>query len=205
VTLPISLKLPMSLVAIGTAVLLAACGGKAAPIDDSPVPDDSQPPSSAVPIALPSAPKKFTVTSSAFADGKPIPVKYTCTGDGALPPITWSGDLNGAKSIAIVVDDPDVPDGGYVHWMVADLPTKPPATINPDNLPDSVHAASNSDGDPSWTPPCPDHGTHHYRFTVYALDGPSGISDGADPGQALQTITPHVKAYGQLTGTVTAS
>lgn len=203
--LPISLKLPMSLVAIGTTVLLAACGNKAAPVDNTPIPDDTGAAPSAVPITLPTAPKKFTVTSTAFVDGKPIPAKYTCTGDGALPPISWSGDLNGAKSVAIVVDDPDAPDGGYVHWMVTDLPTKPPATIDPDNLPDSVHAASNSDGDPSWTPPCPDKGTHHYRFTVYALDGPSGVTDGDDPGQALQTIAPHVKAYGQLTGTVTAS
>jgi Raf kinase inhibitor-like YbhB/YbcL family protein len=205
VTLPISLKLPMSLVAIGTCVVLAACGNKAAPTDDTPVPDDTAPAASAVPVKLPTAPAKFTVTSTAFADGKPIPVKYTCQGDGALPPITWSGDLAGGKSIAIVVFDPDAPDGGYVHWLVTDLPAKPPAALNPDQLPDGAHAAANSDGDQSWTAPCPDKGTHHYQFMVYALDGPSGVTDGDDPGQALQTMAPHVKAYGQLTGTVTVS
>jgi Raf kinase inhibitor-like YbhB/YbcL family protein len=160
---------------------------------------------SAVPIVLPTVAKKFTVTSSAFGDGKPIPAKYTCTADGLLPPISWSGDLAGGKSIAIVVDDPDAPDGGYVHWLVVDLPVKPPATLDPDKLPDGAHAAANTDGDPGWSPPCPDSGTHHYRFTVYALDGPSGVSDGADPVEALKTIAAHAKAYGRLTGTVAAS
>jgi Raf kinase inhibitor-like YbhB/YbcL family protein len=104
-----------------------------------------------------------------------------------------------------VVDDPDAPDGGFVHWMVVDLPVKAPATLDPDKLPDGSHAAANSDGDPSWTPPCPDAGTHHYRFTVYALDGPSGVADGTDPGAALQMIAPHIKAEGQLIGTVAAA
>jgi Raf kinase inhibitor-like YbhB/YbcL family protein len=206
VTLPISLKLPLSLVAIGTAVLLAGCSGTPAPVD-APAPDSSpEPAASAVPIVLPVPAKKFTVTSTAFADGQQIPAKYTCAGAGQLPPISWSGDLAGAKLVAIVVDDPDAPAGGYVHWMVTDMPTKPPASIDPDQLPDGAHAASNSDGDPSWTPPCPNPGdTHHYRFTVYALNGPSGISDGTDPALALQELAPHVLAYGRLTGVVTGS
>jgi Raf kinase inhibitor-like YbhB/YbcL family protein len=205
VTLPRSRRLSLSALAIGTAVLLAACGSKApATTTDTPGPPDDGPTASAAPIVLPSAAKRFTVTSTAFADGKPIPQKYTCNGDGSLPPLSWSGDLNGGKYVAIVVDDPDAPDGGYVHWFVTDLSTKP-APLNPDELPDGSHAASNSDGDPSWTPPCPDKGTHHYRFTVYSLDGPSGVSDGDDPARALQEISPHIKAYGQLTGTVTAA
>ncbi len=194
----------MAALAAGTTILLAACGSKApAPTDAAGPPDDSSPAASAAPIVLPSAARKFTVTSTAFADGKPIPQRYTCTGDGSLPPLSWSGDLAGGKYVAIVVDDPDA-EGGYVDWFVTDLPTTP-APINPDNLPDSVHSASNSDGDPSWTPPCPDKGTHHFRFTVYSLDGPAGVHDGDDPGQALQEMAPHVRAYGQLIGTVTVA
>ena len=204
-TLPIYRKLALTALAAGTTIVLAACGSKApAPSDAAGPPDDSGPTASAAPIVLPSVAKKFTVTSTAFTDGKPIPQKYTCTGDGSLPPLSWSGDLGGGKYVAIVIDDPDAPDGGYVHMFLADLPTTP-APINPDNLPDGVHAASNSDGDPGWTPPCPDKGTHHYRFTVYSLDGPSGVNDGDDPGQALQEMAPHVKAYGRLIGTVTAA
>jgi phosphatidylethanolamine-binding protein (PEBP) family uncharacterized protein len=196
-------KLPLSLIAIGTALVLAACSKSAPPVDTAPDQTDGPEPSP-TPIVLPVATKKFTVTSTAFTDGKPIPAQYTCQDASQLPPLTWSGDLAGGKFVAIVVDDADAPDGGYVQWLVTDLPAKPPATLNPDQLPDGAHAASNSDGDPSWTAPCPDPGvTHHYRFTVYSLDGPSGVPDGTDPAEALQLLAPHVKAEGQLTGTVT--
>jgi len=199
-------KLPISLIAIGTAFLLAGCGASSTPpADPNTEPSGPDPSVSAVPIVLPTVARKFTVTSTAFTDGKPIPASYTCQGEGKVPPLTWSGDLAGGKNVAIVVDDADSPDGGFVHWLVVDLPVKPPTALDPDKLPDGAHAAANSDGDASWSPPCPDLGTHHYRFTVYALDGPSGVSDGSDPGQALQLLAPHIKAYGQLTGTATAS
>jgi Raf kinase inhibitor-like YbhB/YbcL family protein len=197
-------KLPLSLIAIGTVLALTACSKSAPPADTTPPDATDGPEPSATPIVLPTAAKKFTVTSTAFADGKPIPAKYTCQDASQLPPLSWSGDLAGGKFVAIVIDDADAPNGGYVQWFVADMPVKPPATLDPDQLPDGAHAASNSDGDPGWTAPCPDPGaTHHYRFTVYSLDGPSGVSDGADPAEALQTLAPHIKAEGQLTGTVT--
>jgi phosphatidylethanolamine-binding protein (PEBP) family uncharacterized protein len=154
-------KLPLSLIGIGAAMLLTGgCGAiadddKPAPVDPTEAPEPAR---SAVPIVIPGAAKKFTVTSSVFTEGKPIPAKYTCQGDAQLPPLTWSGDLAGGKSVAIVVDDPDAPDGGFVHWLVLDLPVKPPAVLDPDTLPPGVHAAANSDGYPGWSPPCPDQG-----------------------------------------------
>jgi len=197
-------KLPLSLIAVAAAVLLAGCSSKAAQPSPDPT-EGPEPTESAVPVVLPSVAKKFTVTSSAFADGQPIPAKYTCEGDGLLPPLAWSGDLNGGKSVAVVVDDPDAPDGGFVHWFVVDLPVKPPAPLDPDKLPEGAQSAANTDGNPGWASPCPDEGTHHYRFTVYSLDGPSGVNEGTDPIEAIQKITPHIKAYGQLTGTVAKS
>jgi Raf kinase inhibitor-like YbhB/YbcL family protein len=198
-------KRPVLLVAaLAAATLLGGCGSSPAPTQAAPdTAEDSAAPPSSVPIVLPSGPKKLTVTSTAFADGKPIPEKYTCNGEGTMPPLSWSGDLAGGKVLAIVVDDPDAPDGGYVHWIVVDLP--PSMTkVDPDKLPDNLKQASNSDGDSGWAPPCPPSGTHHYRFTVYSLDGPTGIQEGTDPAEALKTIGTHVKAYGQLTGTVNA-
>lgn len=199
-------KRPVLLVAaVAAATLLAGCGFPPAPAQ-SPTPDatGSGVPASTAPIVLPSAPKKLTVTSTAFADGQPIPEKYTCDGQGALPPLRWSGDLAGGKALAIVVDDPDAPNGGYVHWIVLDLPASV-TKVDPDKLPDNLKQAANSDGDDSWTPPCPPSGTHHYRFTVYSLDAPTGVEEGTDPAEALQAIGAHAKAYGQLTGTVAAS
>ncbi len=199
------MKRPVLLVAaLAAATLLGGCGSSPAPTQAAPdTTEDAEAPPSAAPIVLPSGPKKLTVTSTAFADGKPIPDEYTCNGEGALPPLTWSGDLAGGKALAIVVDDPDAPDGGFVQWIVVDLPASM-TKVDPDKLPDNLKEASNSDGDSGWTAPCPPSGTHHYRFTVYALDGPTGIGQGTDPAEALKTIGRHVKAYGQVTGTVNA-
>jgi Raf kinase inhibitor-like YbhB/YbcL family protein len=198
-------KRPVLLVAaLAAATLLGGCGSSPAPAQNqAPDTSESEPPASAAPIVLPSAPKKLTVTSTAFADGKPIPEKYTCNGEGAVPPLSWSGDLAGGKALAIVVDDPDAPDGGYVHWIAVDLPASM-TKVDPEKLPEDLKQASNSDGDDGWAPPCPPSGTHHYRFTVYSLDSPTGIEDGTDPVEALKAIGIHAKAYGQLTGTVNA-
>jgi phosphatidylethanolamine-binding protein (PEBP) family uncharacterized protein len=205
VTLPISLRLPLSALAAGAVLLLGACSGSGTPPVETPAPEDTGPPPSPIPVILPSVPTTFTVTSSAFADGAAIPQAYTCKGEGLIPPLSWSGNLGGGTTIAVVVDDRDGPVGGFVQWLIADLPVTPPAPTDPNRPPDGAHEASNSDGDPGWTPLCPNRGTHHYRFTVYALDGPSGIGDGDDPVRALLRLAPHVKAWGQLTGTVTGS
>src|SRR2546430_4325897 len=181
--------LPLPLIAIGTAFLLAGCGASSTPpADPNTEPSGPDPSVSAVPIVLPTVARKFTVTSTAFTDGKPIPASYTCQGEGKLPPLTWSGDLAGGKNVAIVVDDADSPDGGFVHWLVVDLPVKPPTALDPDKLPDGAHAAANSDGDASWSPPCPDLRTQHHQVTVLAPDGPSRGSEGTVPVQAVRLL-----------------
>src|SRR5689334_11413480 len=72
------------------------------------------------------------LTSSAFAEGQPIPAKYTCDGQNVSPPIHWSGVPQETKSLVLIVDDPDAPSGTWVHWVVYDLP--PTATELPEDL-----------------------------------------------------------------------
>jgi Raf kinase inhibitor-like YbhB/YbcL family protein len=62
------------------------------------------------------------VTSSAFQAGQAIPTKYTCEGADISPPLQWSGVPAGAKSLALICDDPDAPVGTWVHWVLYDLP-----------------------------------------------------------------------------------
>ncbi len=69
----------------------------------------------------------FELTSTAFADGGAIPVKYTCEGRDVSPPLAWSGVPAGAKSLALIVDDPDAPDPAapkltWVHWVLYNMP-----------------------------------------------------------------------------------
>jgi Raf kinase inhibitor-like YbhB/YbcL family protein len=66
-------------------------------------------------------PNHLTLTSSAFKDGGPIPTPFTCDGGHTSPPLEWRGVPNRARALALVVDDPDAPDGTFVHWVLLDI------------------------------------------------------------------------------------
>ena len=78
-------------------------------------------------------PMNIQITSTAFADGQPIPVKYTCAGPNVSPPLQWANAPAGTKSFALIADDPDAPMGTWVHWVIYDLP--PATTSLAENLP----------------------------------------------------------------------
>ncbi len=63
----------------------------------------------------------IAVSSTAFAEGQPIPVEFTCEGDNVSPPLSWDGVPAEAVELALVFDDPDAPDGTYVHWVLFGL------------------------------------------------------------------------------------
>ena len=145
------------------------------------------------PAAKPSA--ALTVTSPAFTEGATIPADYTCAGAGNRPALAWSGPA--APAYAIVVLDPDAPSGNYYHWIVVDLPA---GTTGVDaTIPPGARELKNTAGDPKWTPPCPPSGTHHYRFTVYALSEPTKATSVDDAFAAIERTT---VAAGTLTGLV---
>jgi Raf kinase inhibitor-like YbhB/YbcL family protein len=173
---------PLNLALAGL-LLVAGCSDSTGGVDEPTVGADST----------------LTVTSAAFEDGGTIPERFTCDGQGDVPPLAWSGDLAGAGAVAVVVDDPDAPDGTYVHWIVLDLP---PGTTTLDAAPAVGAEAENSSGDTGWMPPCPPSGTHHYRFTVYGLRSPTGLEDGAGTEQALDAIADAAVVQGRLTGLV---
>ena len=78
-------------------------------------------------VAAQEEPSMLQLTSTAFAAGQAIPKKYTCEGDDRSPPLAWSGAPAGAKSFALIVDDPDAPDPAaprmtWVHWVLYNVP-----------------------------------------------------------------------------------
>jgi len=150
--------------------------------------------------APPSAPSggELAVTSADFTDGAAIPPAFTCTGGAHRPALSWSGVT--APDWAIVVDDPDAPGGDFYHWIVVDLPGD--VSSAGAALPPAARELKNSAGSTGWTPPCPPSGTHHYRFTVYALKAPTGLSSGAAPSDAFGRIQKSATAQGRLTGLV---
>jgi Raf kinase inhibitor-like YbhB/YbcL family protein len=151
------------------------------------------------------APQVMTVTSPAFGQGV-IPGEYTCHGRGRPPPIYWSGAPQGTKSLALVVDDADAPITPYIYWIVLDIS---PATtdIQAGLLPPGARQADNSRGFPGYDAPCPIHGSHKYRFTIYALSSAFVMSsalrlgNGASAKAAWTAIARSAIARGRLTAT----
>jgi Raf kinase inhibitor-like YbhB/YbcL family protein len=146
------------------------------------------------------APGSITVTSPAFRDGQPIPARFSCDGDNVSPPLAWHGVPPAAKAVALVVDDPDAPRGTFVHWVLLDL-APGTSSLAEGSVPAGATQATNSTGKATYFGPCPPSGTHHYRFTVYALTSATGLPNGAALNQALKAINASTVARGRLVGT----
>jgi Raf kinase inhibitor-like YbhB/YbcL family protein len=147
------------------------------------------------------APKStMTVTSPAFADGAPIPVRYTCKGDNLSPPLRWSAPPAGTTQLALVVDDPDAPGGTFVHWVLTGIPAGQ-TELGENAVPQGAVEGRNGAGR-GYTGPCPPSGpVHHYRFTIYALNRSPGVQADTDPRQAIAAIQAAATAQGRLVGT----
>lgn len=141
----------------------------------------------------------FALGSTAFATGAAIPARYTCDGDDAIPPLTWSGAPAGTATFALIVDDPDAPGGTWVHWVLFDLPAT--ATALPESESSGVQGMTNS-GRTGYGGPCPPPGKpHRYFFKLYALDGPLSLRAGASKTDVERAMQGHVLATAQLVGT----
>jgi Raf kinase inhibitor-like YbhB/YbcL family protein len=150
----------------------------------------------------------MTLTSPSFEEAGEIPRRHTCQGEDVSPALEWTGIPAGAKTLALVVDDPDAPDPAapkmtWVHWVVFDIPAT--ASGLPEGagagLPAPARAGNNDWGRTAWGGPCPPVGRHRYFFKLYALDAslpPDGVSTKAELERAMQG---HLLASAQLTGT----
>jgi hypothetical protein len=143
----------------------------------------------------------LTITSPAFAEGAAIPSRYSCDGAGVSPEIVWSGAPDGTQALALTVIDPDA--GGFVHWLVYDIPGAADGSL-PENVGTGSGAppqGKNGRGARGYTGPCPPSGTHHYVFTLYALDRPLGSIGTPSRSELEDAIKGHSLATSVLTGT----
>jgi len=148
------------------------------------------------------------LTSSAFSDHGAIPRKFTCQGGDTSPPLAWSDVPAGAKSLALVVDDPDAPDPAapkvvWVHWVLFDLPATATALVegaSPGKLPAGTRVGKNDWSRTDYGGPCPPIGRHRYFHKLYALDTTLSLSNPtkAELEKAMQN---HVLAQAELVGT----
>ena len=145
----------------------------------------------------------LSLTSSAFADGAPVPKTFTCDGANVSPPLAWSGAAPSTKSFALVVEDPDAPSGTFTHWVLFDVPASTTSLAQGASTAGVGAAGKNDFGNAGWGGPCPPSGKlHHYLFHLLALDlGRTGLAAGASRSDLEHAITGHVIGKGDLTGT----
>ena len=138
------------------------------------------------------------ITSSAFHEGANIPSKFTCDGSDTSPPLQIAGIPSGAKSLVLIVDDPDAPSGLFTHWLVWNIPPQT-GSIAEGSAPQGVQGA-NDFGKSGYRGPCPPPGTHRYSFKIFALDRELELRSGAKRSQVDAAMKGHVIAQGELVG-----
>jgi Raf kinase inhibitor-like YbhB/YbcL family protein len=148
----------------------------------------------------PSVVTAIHVTSSAFAANADVPVKYTCQGQNVSVPLEWTNIPSTAKELALVMFDPDAPNGGFLHWVVFKI--APTVRAFPEgSVPSGVRQGRNGTGKAGYLGPCPPAGpVHHYRFTLSALRSAIDLPDGAPAADIRSEISKSSIAEGLLVG-----
>lgn len=146
----------------------------------------------------------LTLTSSAFKNGDMIPIRHTCDGEGTSPELSWGQVPEQAKSLALVVDDPDSPSGTYVHWVVYNIP--PHTKGLTENIPRQPHLTDgtkqgfNNSGHTGYFGPCPHIGVHRYNFKLYALDTKLELRNEATKNDLEKAMKGHILSETCLMG-----
>lgn len=145
---------------------------------------------------------KLELMSNVIKENQLIPPKYTCDGKNISPPLSWKGAPDGTKTWALILDDPDAPAKIWVHWVIYNIDSSItqlsehlPTT---DSLSNGALQGINDFGHFGYGGPCPPSGTHHYRFTLYALDTRLNLKAGATKSQLLDAMKGHILAETKL-------
>lgn len=179
----------------------------------TPAPAIEMPP---MPPGFSEQPARLTLSSGAFDAGGEIPVEYTCHGDNVSPALDWRGVPAAARSLVLVMVDPDTTPAGFVHWLVYDIPPDSgglePFQTDRDTLDNGAVQGANSFGQfgqattPGGAPisgigyagPCPPN-AHRYQFLLYALDTTLDLEPGAQLSAVVAAMGDHVLASAELT------
>jgi Raf kinase inhibitor-like YbhB/YbcL family protein len=151
----------------------------------------------------------MTLTSPAFVAGGEIPELFTCEGPDVSPALEWTGAPEGAKSLVLIVDDPDAPDPKapkmtWVHWVLYNLP---PTTqglaqgVSARDLPAGTRQGTNDWQRAGYGGPCPPIGRHRYFHKLYALDTVLPDLGAATKADVEAAMKGHVLAHAELMGT----
>jgi Raf kinase inhibitor-like YbhB/YbcL family protein len=148
----------------------------------------------------------FQLSSTSFAGSEGIPKQFSCEGSDASPPLSWKGVPSAAKSLALIMDDPDAPAGTWVHWVLYNLPASATdlaeGVEKQEQLANGTLQGRNSFGKVGYGGPCPPPGTpHRYFFKFYALDIKLDLKAGAGKDELEQAMKGHILGHAELIGT----
>lgn len=151
----------------------------------------------------------LSLKSSAFEHQNAIPKGFTCDGSNVSPALSWSNVPQTAKSLALIVDDPDAPAPflplrTWVHWLLYNIPptvSELPQNIAPQDLPKGALQGKNDWKETGYKGPCPPIGRHRYFFKLYALD--TALPDLNQPDKAAleKAMEGHIIDKAELIGT----
>ncbi len=141
--------------------------------------------------------KTLFISSPAFTDQGPIPKKYSCQGEDIMPPLSIEGIPKEARSLVLIIDDPDAPGKTWVHYVSWNIPPtshiSEGASVGTEGL--------NDFNQHSYGGPCPPSGKHRYHFKVYALNNLLEIPAVSTKHDVELAMNNHILAYGELLGT----
>jgi len=144
------------------------------------------------------------IESSAFGEGDTIPVRYTGDGKDLSPPLFFNDIPANAKSLVLIVDDPDAPGGTWDHWLLFNIPTDttelPEGIFDRETLPNGAIQGKNSWGKVGYNGPNPPKGSdHRYIFKLYALDIALPLTPKATKHEVETAMGGHIIAQARLT------
>jgi Raf kinase inhibitor-like YbhB/YbcL family protein len=139
------------------------------------------------------------ISSNAFEHNWQIPKKYTCDGSDVNPPLKFEGVPSEAKSLALIVDDPDAPVGTWVHWVLWNIDPKT-SEIKENSVPKGAHQGMNDFRKNDYGGPCPPSGAHRYFFKLYAIDITLNLAPNATKSDIESAIKGHILAKAELIG-----
>ncbi len=147
----------------------------------------------------------FQIFSDSFGNGQPIPPVFTCDGENKSPALRWENPPEGTVSFVLSVFDPDAPRGGFVHWLLYDIPYKrneiPEKQPGKEMLPGIGTQGMTGFKRAGYGGPCPPKGKHRYFFTLYALDTLLNLPSKKTLPEILSAMEGHILDKAALMGT----
>lgn len=142
--------------------------------------------------------QKLILTSSAFGNNGKIPSRHTCDGEGVSPALQIEGVEQNAKSLVLIMDDPDAPSGVWDHWVKFNISTST-KEIKEGSEPEGISGIGTT-GNKGYFGPCPPDREHRYFFKLYSLDTELDLKEGATKKEVEKAMEEHILQQAELIG-----